>query len=158
MKTYLAFWSKKETLTLEGGSMMRRKAKLMWCVVAIIGLVTATGAQAALFEDDFESDLSKWTLSGGSTPPNDVIECVDVDGDTDLGVHFYAHAPDGSRVINKLTTGVTVPEVHTLTVDFRKPSTEMGTYSFNIRHGDPDPDISYFIGWHDDNSWLSVGA
>ena len=131
------------TLIFEGDSTMRNKAKLMCCVVAVLGLV-ATGGQAALFEDDFSGDLSKWDVVSAQNA-NDKVE-ITVDNE----LRMYAQSSDTASVTNSLTTKTLFSELHTLELDIKRPSTEDGAYGFTLQYGlDPwgAEDISYYAEW-----------
>lgn len=104
----------KDTLTFEGGSTMRSKAKWTYCVVAILGLVMVVNANAAYLEDHFDGvegsnpDPTKWQLMDAQEA-NDYIK---VEGGE---LHFLSTLHSKS-----LKSFDTLPGVHRFEFDFRK--------------------------------------
>lgn len=131
--------------------MKSNKTKWRWlcCVAAILSMVVTTNAQAALFEDDFDGsssiDTNKWTQTGGTTAPGDVIEVV-TEGSNNVA-HFHSVGGAG-MTSNSLTTKTSFGDDHTLTVDVKRPTGAVGQPAFNFFYGSGAASTrSYHVDW-----------
>jgi len=69
------------------------------------------------------------------------------------GVHYAMKQPDSGLVIDSDKLVVDDPRVNGVTIDIRKVSTPIGTFSFKVKEDNEDPNMSTII-MQDATQWL----